>query len=76
MVHEPGQNFFSAFQTNVFQGFQRKITIKGFTTRKTDEEIEKAKVPEVLTTGKEQLKKEIEESTKDLKAPQKINAYR
>lgn len=41
LVHEVESNFFCAFQINVFQGFQRKITIKGFTKRKTEEEIEK-----------------------------------
>ena len=75
MVYELESNTFSAFQTDVFQGFHQRLTIKGFERRKTEEETKKSQAPEVLKTGKEKIASEIEKANKDVKAPEKLNIY-
>ena len=48
IVYDIDTNAFSAFQINKFNGYHNKIKIKGFEKRKTEEEKNKSKAPEVL----------------------------
>ena len=75
MVYEAESNTFSAFQTDVFQGFHQRLTIKGFEKRKNEEEIKKSQAPEVLKTDKEKISSAIEKCNTDVKAPEKLNIY-
>ena len=68
-------NIFSAFQINRFQGYHHKLTIKGFEKRRTEEEINLTKAPEVLKSGKDKINAELEAFGKETKSPEKINMY-
>ena len=75
MVCISDTNAFSGFKTEGFQGDHMRLMIKGFSKKRTEEEIKKELAPEVLKTGKEKIKSEMEESNKDVKEPEKINMY-
>ena len=51
------------------------MTIQGFEKRKSEDDIDSCKMPEVLKEFKEKLSSEVEEGTKDLKEIEKINMF-
>ena len=75
LVYEQDSNAFFGFQVGAFQGCQTKITLQGFERKKTEEEINAEKAPEVLKDGKEKISSEIDACSSDLKEIEKINIY-